>query len=119
MDLKKDFKHLIPKLFWARRKSEFATQASTYDKNTDCVGVFWQQVSKFVFTLFSSIYASDRHRQAVVTVKIYNSGLDCLCATHFLTLHPSLGFDRYFGNHWARSTNQPLCNAVATSRPIS
>jgi len=28
----------------------------------------------------------------------------------FLTLlHPSLGVDPYFGNHWARSTNQPFC----------
>ena len=28
----------------------------------------------------------------------------------FLTLlHPSLGFDPYFGNQWARSTNQPWC----------
>jgi len=28
----------------------------------------------------------------------------------FLTLlHSSLGFDPYFGNHWARSTDQPLC----------
>jgi len=28
----------------------------------------------------------------------------------FLTLrHPFLGFDPYFVNHWARSTNQPLC----------
>jgi len=43
--------------------------------------------------------------------------LDRLCATHFLTLlHPSLGFDSYFGNHWARSTNQPLCYVAATSK---
>jgi len=63
---------------------------------------------------FSRIYAADR--QAVVTFKIYNSGLDRLCATHFFTLHP-LGLDPQFGNHWARSTNQPLCEATVT-RPI-
>jgi len=34
---------------------------------------------------FSSTYAADSHRQAVVTLKIYNSGWDCLGATHFLT----------------------------------
>jgi len=36
---------------------------------------------------------TDRQRQAVVTLKIDNSGLDRLCATHFLVLHPSWGFD--------------------------
>jgi len=83
-------------------------------KRTHCVDGFWQQDATFVFNvcnlLFSSIYATDRRRQAVVTLKIYNSRLDHLCATHFFTLlHPSLGFDPYFGNHWARLTNQPLC----------
>jgi len=72
---------------------------------------FWQQVAKFIFIVsnvfFSSIYATDR--QAVVTLKIYNSGLDRLGATHFLTLLRHLGFDPYFGNHWSRSTYQPLC----------
>jgi len=24
-------------------------------------------------------------------------------------LHPSYGFNSYFRNHWAWSTNQPLC----------
>jgi len=67
-------------------------------------------------TLFSSAYAStSRHRQVVVTLKIqliHNSGLDHLCATHISTpLHPSLSFNPYFGNFWARirSINQPLC----------
>jgi len=65
-------------------------------------------------TLFSSIYyAASKNRQAVITLKIYNSGLDRLCATHFLTLlHTPLGVDPYFWNHWARSTNQPLCCCV-------
>ena len=57
---------------------------------------------------FVKYYATDR--QAVTTLKMYNSGFDRLYATHFLTLHhPSIGFDPYFGNHWARSTYQPLC----------
>jgi len=57
---------------------------------------------------FLKYYATDR--QAVSTLKIYNSGFDRLCATNCLTfLHPSLGFDPYFGNHWTRSTYQPLC----------
>jgi len=43
---------------------------------------------------FLNIYATER--QAVVTLKIYNAGLDRHCATHFLTLlHPSLGFNSY------------------------
>jgi len=38
-------------------------------KNTVCVNDFWQQVAMFVFkcqqsTLFSSIYATDRHKEA-------------------------------------------------------
>jgi len=46
----------------------------------------------------------------VVTLKIYIAGLDRLCTTRFLTLlHPSLGYDPYFGNYGARSTYQPLC----------
>jgi len=52
--------------------------------------------SKFLSSfLMSTIYSFlkylryDRHRQAVVTLKIYNSGLGRLGATHFLTLlHP-------------------------------
>jgi len=38
-------------------------------------------------------YLHYRQKQAVVTVKIYNPGLDRLGATHFLTL-----CDPYFGN---------------------
>jgi len=46
----------------------------------------------------------------VVTLKIYIAGLDRLCTTRFLTLlHPSLGYDPYFGNYGATSTYQPLC----------
>ena len=74
---------------------------------------FWQQVANFVFNvsnvLFLSIYATDSNGEAVVTLKIYNPRLDRLCATNFLTLlHPYVGIDLYFGNHWARSTYQPL-----------
>jgi len=38
------------------------------------------------------------------------TSLDRLSAAHLLTLlHPCLGFDPYFGNHWATSTNKLLC----------
>jgi len=48
---------------------------------------------------FSSTYAAGGHRQAVVTLKKYIADLDRLWATKFSTLlHPSLGFDPYFGN---------------------
>jgi len=41
------------------------------------------------------MYATDRHRLAVVTLKIHNS---CLGATHMLThIHLCLGFDPYLG----------------------
>jgi len=34
----------------------------------------------------------------------------------FSTLcRPCLCFDRYFGNHWSRSANPPLCYAGSTS----
>jgi len=64
-------------------------------------------MSAICFFLKYCMYAADRHREAVVTLKIHNSRLG---ATHLLTLlHPCFGFDPYFVNYWARSTNQPLC----------
>jgi len=69
---------------------------------------FRQQVAKFVSNvsnlLFSQVaYLRNRQTQASSgNVEKYIAGLDRLCATTFLTLlHPSLGFDPYFGNHWA------------------
>jgi len=45
----------------------------------------------------------------MVTLKIHTSGLDRLGMAHFLTLrHCYVGFDPYFGSHWARSTSWPL-----------
>ena len=75
-----------------------------------------------VICFFWSIYATNRQGQAAVTLKIHNSGLDNLGATHFLTLrHPCLGFYPYFGNHWARSINPvvgnhrfPVCEEFVT-----
>jgi len=68
-----------PKLFWARPKSEFGEHLATQTSNnvwnnTECVDDFWQHVAKFVFNVsnllfFSSIYATDRHRKAVVKFK--------------------------------------------------
>jgi len=48
-------------------------------------------ISKFVFNVrnlrFSHVdVLTDRHTQSVVTLKIYNSGLDRFEAIHFLTL---------------------------------
>jgi len=41
-----------------------------------------------------------RQRQAVETVKIYNTGLDHLGITHILTLCDTcLGSDSHIGNH--------------------
>jgi len=74
-------------------------------------------LSSFLMSAFHSFftYRRCRQKQTVVTLKIHNSGLDRLGTDHFVTLsHPCLGFDRYFGNHRARSTNPPLCY-VATS----
>jgi len=84
---------------------------------------FWQQVAKsFLMSTIHSFLKDVCYRQtewqtqAVVTLEIRNSWWDHLGATHILTLrHPCLGFDQYFVNRWARSTNQPLCQAAATS----
>jgi len=51
--------------------------------------------------LLLSSYATSR--QATGTLKIHNSGLDCLSMTQFLTLrNAGLGHDPYFGNHCSR-----------------
>jgi len=48
-------------------------------------------------SLFLSSYATGKHRQAVITLKIHNPSLDRFGATHFLTLRdPCLGFDPKF-----------------------
>jgi len=127
MALTKDFNHLVPTLFWARPKSEFGEYLATQASN-NVMKKYWfrglflgsKLLGSFLMSAiysFLKYYATDR--QAVATLKIYNSGFVRLCATHILNLlHPSLDFDPYFGSHWARSTNQPLCYAAATSRPI-
>jgi len=45
-----------------------------------------------VFFVSPCTYATDTQRQAVVTLKIYNPGLDCLGATHSLTLRNPFWF---------------------------
>jgi len=69
MDLKKDFNRLLPKLFWARPKSEFgehlATQISNNVwKNTGSVDDFWQQVAKFVFNVSDQLFSQVSMLQA-------------------------------------------------------
>jgi len=62
MDLNKHFNRLVPKLFWARHKSEFgehlATQTSNNIWKKYCyVDDFWQQVAMFNVSnpLFSQV----------------------------------------------------------------
>jgi len=71
---------------------------------------FWQQVSQFVFNVSNLLFPQVSTIQTQTSsgnVESLQLQLDRLCATHFLTLlHPSLGFDPYFGKVWARSTDQ-------------
>jgi len=61
--------------------------------------------SMSAFHSFLNKYLRYRQRQAMVTLKIHNSGLDRLCVTHFWPFSTlvCLGVDQYFGNHWAKS----------------
>jgi len=65
---------------------------------------FWQfkLLSSFLMAVICSSLTcdTDRQKQAVVTLTLYNSGWDRLAVTQFLTLcHPrlSLELDPYFG----------------------
>jgi len=78
------------------------------------LGIFGSKLqSLFLMSAFHSFLRKClcyRQRQAMVTLKMHNSGLDPLVMAHFLTLrHCYFGFDPYFGSHWARSTSRPLC----------
>jgi len=93
MDLKKDFNLLIPKLFLARPKSKLVNTSwpkpqITYDKNTDCVDDFGSKLlNSFLMSAIFSFLKDLRCRQTSSgKLKIYQSGLDRLCAIHFLTL---------------------------------
>ena len=55
-------------------------------------------ISKSEIYFFQYLYSTDRQRQVVVILKIYNSVLDHLGATHFMTL-----CGPYFGNHWYKN----------------
>ena len=127
LDLKKHFNRLVPKFFELDpnlslvKTPRVATQASNNVwKNTHCVDDFWRQVAKFVFNVSILLFFQVSETSSG-NVENLQSGLNRLCATHFLTLlqQTSLGFDPYIGNHGARSTNQPLCYAAVTSRPIA
>ena len=85
-------------------------------KNNYCrpIGHFGSKLlSLFSMSAFHSFLSKClcySQRQAMVTLKIHNSGLDHLGMAHFLTLrHCYFVFDPYFGNYWARSTSRPLC----------
>jgi len=78
------------------------------------LGIFGSKLlSLFLMSAFHSFLSKClcyRLRQAMVTLKIHNSGVDPLGMAHFLTLyHCYFGSDPYFGSHWARSTSRPLC----------
>ena len=112
----------VSKLFWARPNLSLVNISRPKPQTTYEKMIVWMNLGSKLLSSFlmSTIYSFlkcpryvDRHRQAVVTLKIqliHNPGLDHLCATHFLTLlYPSLCFDPHFGNHWAKSTYQPWC----------
>jgi len=48
--------------------------------------------SLFYYALGRRRCLADKHRKAVVTLKIYNRGLDRICATHFDPSPPLFGF---------------------------
>jgi len=109
--LKKDFNHLVPKRFWARHKSEhLVTQASNnvWKKYWLC-GLFFCSKLLSLF-LMSAIYSSQVSALQTDTGKQWwrwNFTTQVWRDPFLTLLHPSLGFDPYFGNQWARSTNQP------------
>jgi len=63
-------------------------------------------------SLVSSAYATDRHREAVVTSKIHNPVLDRLCAAYFDPSSLLFGFQLILSEPLDSSTNQPLCSDV-------
>jgi len=84
---------------------------------------FWQQVAKFVFNVSNLLFQvstlqTDADKQWLRGKATTPVGSP-LCNPFLVLLLPSLGFDPYFGKHWARSINQPLCQAAATRRPVS
>ena len=88
----------VAELFWAPSKSTAGLvntsrpkPQTSYEENNDwiisdsivsCKCRVWCQKT----TVFSSTYAKDRQRQAIVTLKTHNSGLDRLGAAHFWPL---------------------------------
>jgi len=69
MDLKKDFNRFLPKLFWARPKSEFSEHLVTHTSNNvwkkywKC-GWFLQQVAKLVFNVSNLLFSQVSMLQA-------------------------------------------------------
>jgi len=116
------FQPAVPKVFWARPKSEFGehrvTQAtSSVSKNYECMDDFWQQVAEFIVfnvstLLFWSTYATNRHRQAVVTRQVYNSGWDRLGATPFWPIATLV----WVANHTLGTTVLTIRHSGATWR---
>jgi len=75
---------------------------TTYEKHNDFMDDFpqFKLLSLFLTAGLSSFLTcdTDRQRQAVVTLTLYNSGWDRLGVTYFLTLcHLCLGLDPYLG----------------------
>jgi len=86
------------------------------------LGIFGSKfLSLFLMSAFHSFLSKClryRQRQAMVTLKIHNSGLDRLGMAHFLTLcHCYLGFDPYFGSQWARSTSPGVLKLLVLWSP--
>jgi len=69
------------------------------------------------YSLLKHLHYTGRERQAVVTVKIYNPGLDRIGVTHFFTLcDPCLGPDPYFGKHCHRIPTKVIRSTLYDAR---
>jgi len=112
--LNNNLRPAISKLFWVQPKCEYSEHLTTL------VWVCWtpcnpslkqhMKINRGILaancqvrfqcqesTLSTSTHAADKCRQAVVTLKICNSGLYCVSATHVLTIHnPCLCHSPYF-----------------------
>ena len=110
----------IPNFFERHSYLSFKTSRPKPQKTHEKLTTLWmifdnKLLSSFVmlaiYLLLKCLYRRTQRSKS----KILSSSSACCFATYFLTLlHLCLGFDPYFGNHWARSTNQPLCWAAAT-----
>ena len=96
---RKTFNRLAPNLFehdptLSLLNTSWPKPQTRYEKNNDgnCMDDFWQKDAKFVSNISNLLFSQVPKLQAVVTLKIYITGLDRLWATHFLSFPPFFGF---------------------------